>query len=248
MCYDGSRRAVAEAFSPPMTSRLLPQLIGAQAEPGVPVTRELWHGLWTFLLALAFLTSEWSLRRAWGDAVRTSTPMERLLGTVMVLLLLAPGQARAEDYYALVVTGAPGDATYADTYTGWRQGLVDVLRARPGFRDDHLVVLGGTPGPGVGAASKEGVAQAFADLRQRMTTGSVLLVLLMGHGTYDGVVAKFNLVGPDLDAESWDRLLDDLPGQTVFVNTTASSLSICCGAGAGRAGGDYGHGFVGATL
>ena len=31
-----------------------------------PVSRDLWHGVWNFLLLVAVLTTEWSLRRAWG--------------------------------------------------------------------------------------------------------------------------------------------------------------------------------------
>ena len=149
---------------------------------------------------------------------------KHLPGLLVMFTLLVPAEAQAEDYYALVITGASGNPTYASTYTRWRQDLVDVLRTQPGFSDDHLIVLGDTPGPGVGTASKDGVVDAFARLRQTMTTESVLLVLLMGHGTYDGVDAKFNLVGPDLGVEAWDRLLDGLPGRAVFVNTTASSF------------------------
>ena len=40
-------------------------LAGAPNE-APPVTRELWHGVWSFLLVVVVLTAEWSLRRAWG--------------------------------------------------------------------------------------------------------------------------------------------------------------------------------------
>jgi len=52
----------------------------------------------------------------------------------------------------------------------------------------------------------------------------VLLVLLIGHGTFDGVDAKFNLVGPDLESAEWHALLEPLPGHVVMVNTTAGSF------------------------
>ena len=143
---------------------------------------------------------------------------------VVGAVLLATATADAADYYTLVVSGASGDPTYVETYDRWRQTLVMALRAQAGFRDDHLTVLAETPGPGVGRASREGVIQAVSDLRGRMTDESVLLVVLLGHGTYDGVDAKFNLVGPDLEARAWSRLLDDLPGHLVFVNTTAASF------------------------
>ena len=35
-----------------------------------------------------------------------------------------------------------------------------------------------------------------------------MLLVLLGHGTFDGDVAKFNLVGPDLTAKDWTELLD----------------------------------------
>jgi hypothetical protein len=50
------------------------------------------------------------------------------------------------------------------------------------------------------------------------------MVVLMGHGSFDGTDAKFNLVGPDLSAADWEALVDGLPGRLVVVNTTASSF------------------------
>ena len=46
-------------------ARELGGLLRAAAAPP-PVTRELWHGIWTFLLLVGLLAAEWSLRRAWG--------------------------------------------------------------------------------------------------------------------------------------------------------------------------------------
>lgn len=146
-----------------------------------------------------------------------------VFAVVVAGALLCAAPARG-DQFALVVSGAAGGAEYAETYTAWRQALVDTLRDRPGFRDDHLIVLAETPGPGIGRASREGVQAAVEALRPRMAADSLLLVVLIGHGTDDGVDARFNLVGPDLSAADWRGLLDTLPGRSVFVNTTASSL------------------------
>jgi len=56
-----------------------------------------------------------------------------------------------------------------------------------------------------------------------MTREDLLFILLIGHGTFDGVDAKFNLVGPDLESAEWAALLKPLPGRVVIVNTTAGS-------------------------
>ena len=49
-------------------------------------------------------------------------------------------------------------------------------------------------------------------------------MLLIGHGSFNGTQAAFNLPGPDLTVPDWARLLGKLSAQRVaFVNTTSSS-------------------------
>ena len=57
-----------------------------------------------------------------------------------------------------------------------------------------------------------------------MTRDDLLFVVLIGHGTFDGADAKFNLVGPDLESAEWAALLAGLPGRVVVVNTTSASF------------------------
>ncbi len=130
----------------------------------------------------------------------------------------------AQQQYTLLVTGASGGATFAARHNEWRATLVTALRNQPGFQDEHLVVLAETPGPGVGRASREGVRRAIARLAARMDDEAVLFVVLIGHGSFDGLDAKFNLVGPDLDAAEWDALLGSVRGRVAFVNTTSVSF------------------------
>ena len=52
----------------------------------------------------------------------------------------------------------------------------------------------------------------------------VVFIVLIGHGTFDGKVAKFNLPGPDMAPANFEPLLKSLPSKhIVFVNTTSSS-------------------------
>ena len=140
-----------------------------------------------------------------------------------LLLLAVGGSAEARDYFTLIVSGASGGPEYAARHDRWRSGLVAALRAQPGFRENRLLVLAETAGAGVGCASREGVRDAFRELAGRMDGRSVLFVLLLGHGTFDGQDARFNLVGPDLTAVEWAALVEPLPGRLVFVNTSAAS-------------------------
>jgi hypothetical protein len=64
----------------------------------------------------------------------------------------------------------------------------------------------------------------MAGLAGRMHPRDLLLVVLIGHGTFDGTSAKFNLVGPDLDASEWAALVHPIPGRLVMVNTAGASF------------------------
>src|SRR6185369_8362852 len=48
-------------------------------------------------------------------------------------------------------------------------------------------------------------------------------VFLIGHGSYDGKEAKFNLVGPDLSALEYSSLLSQLPTRRVVLFNMASA-------------------------
>ena len=141
-----------------------------------------------------------------------------------VLAGLGPAAPSAQDRYALVVGGASGGDAFRERHARWRGELVAALRGLPGFDEDHLIVLAETPGPGVGRASRAGVRRAVDALASRMGDDAVLYVFLIGHGSFDGVDAKFNLVGPDLEAGEWDGWLGELPGRLVFVNTGSASF------------------------
>ena len=92
--------------------------------------------------------------------------------------------------------------------------------SRPGRSSqlvDETARAAGTP------ATAENVRKAFTTLRGQVGKDDLVLVVLLGHGTFDGDQAKFNLVGPDLTAGEWSVMLGALPGRVVVVNTTESS-------------------------
>ncbi len=155
-----------------------------------------------------------------------SRARRHLSAAVLAALLtgLAPAAPSAQDRYVLVVGGASGGTEFRERHARWRTDLVGALRGLPGFDEGHLIVLAENPGPGAGRASRAGVRRAVDALAGRMGDDDILYVFLIGHGSFDGVDAKFNLVGPDLEAGEWDRWLGDLPGRLVFVNTGSASF------------------------
>jgi hypothetical protein len=142
----------------------------------------------------------------------------------VVLTLCGPVAADAEQY-ALVVTGASGGDVYARKYDLWRDSLVATLKKTFSYPDDHLIVLAEQEGPGVTRATDANVRAALNRLARRASSDDVLLVMLMGHGTgYDGEDAKFNLIGPDLSAVQWAKLVAPIKARVVFVASSGSSF------------------------
>jgi hypothetical protein len=129
--------------------------------------------------------------------------------------------AAAAEHYALVITGASAGDNYAKDYDKWRTTLTQALKTRLKMPDDHIVALAESLPD---KATRDNVRRVLGELRGRIAKDDVLLVVLIGHGTFDGEAAKFNLVGPDMDSNEWATLLQGISGRIVLVNTTGSSF------------------------
>ena len=138
------------------------------------------------------------------------------------LLLVVPVVAQAQDRYAIIVAGASGGPAYAQQYRTWTAALDQVLVERLGFDHARITTLSDTSDT-TSAATAANLRRIIAERRSQLKPDDVLLLFLIGHGTYDGVDAKFNLVGPDLEAAEWASLLRNLPGRLVIVNGAAAS-------------------------
>ena len=142
---------------------------------------------------------------------------------VLAVAAGSPRAASADERYALIVSGVSGTEKFAASQKTWTSSLQTTLQQRLGFTADRITVLSET-GTGASLANRENVTRALASLKSRATADDTLLIVLMGHGTFDGTHAKFNLVGPDMDTREWKAALDGNPARLVFVNTTSSSF------------------------
>lgn len=131
----------------------------------------------------------------------------------------APPQTRV-----LIVSGAAGSEEYVERQKAWREALVTQLTSRLAVPASRIVVLAETAAEGYQSATAVNVRQALAAIRSSQGSADTLLVVLFGHGTFDGVDAKFNLVGPDLTAHEWRDALAGMPGRLVFVQTASASF------------------------
>jgi len=143
---------------------------------------------------------------------------------LVVLLLICPSSALAETRWAVIISGASGGEKYAEQMRDWREGLRSAMVDRYGFKAEHVKLLVDEAATAGEKGSAENVRKIFADIKKTGTNDDFVLVVLLGHGTYDGDVAKFNLVGPDLTAKDWTGLLAGVQGRVAVVNTTEASF------------------------
>jgi hypothetical protein len=150
----------------------------------------------------------------------------RICGCALLVLAVAaamPRAAAADERYALIVSGVSGTEKFAASQKTWASSLQSTLQTRLGFGADRITVLS-EAGAGTSIANRENVTRALGTLKSQVTADDTLLIVLIGHGTFDGTNAKFNLVGPDMDTREWKAALDGNPARLVFVNTTSSSF------------------------
>jgi len=124
------------------------------------------------------------------------------------------------------VVGLGGDPEYAADFLEWGLQIRTAALDRFGFAEENVTVLAEEPGgdPAVtGRSDREGVEAAMNRLATAAEPDDAILIVLIGHGSYRGDEARFNLPGPDLTATEWSLLLDGLGERPVAVVNTASA-------------------------
>jgi hypothetical protein len=145
------------------------------------------------------------------------TVLRLFLGPWLVCCALSVSAA-AQQTHMLVVTGVAGDEEHAKKFNQWAATFIEAAKSKEGVPADNIVYLSDR------AATKAGVEKAFADIATRAKANDEVFVLLIGHGSFDGTTAAFNLMGPDLTADDYGRLLAKFTAQrVVFVNTSSAS-------------------------
>jgi hypothetical protein len=120
----------------------------------------------------------------------------------------------------LVVVGAGGTSEYALTFAEWAENWRRACEtAAAGF---HVVGLQDLPTDATDEADREALR---ALLEQLLTTESPdpLWLVLIGHGTFDGRSAKFNLRGRDVSAGDLAQWLAPAQRPLVVVNCSSAS-------------------------
>jgi hypothetical protein len=130
-------------------------------------------------------------------------------------LLMATLSAHASVYY-VTVAGLGGEPDYEQRFTANARDL-DKLFKESG-NGAHVFTLTGPQ------ATKANLTETLTSVARDAKPEDDFVLMLIGHGSYDGTDYKFNLVGPDITAAELAGFCDRIPaGRQLIVNATSSS-------------------------
>jgi hypothetical protein len=120
------------------------------------------------------------------------------------------------DTYVLTVAGLGGEPEYEERFTALARDADRVFRAA-GPRM-HAITLAGRD------ATAVQVSAALRDIAREAQRRDTFVLLLIGHGSFDGWQYKLNLRGPDLSAAQLAVLCNAVAAEhQLIVNTTSAS-------------------------
>jgi len=158
------------------------------------------------------------------------TPMAVLFLLMVASVHTASGVEQSqplaeEPEHLIVVVGAAGSDEYANVFSGW----AEPWRKLATDRDWKLTYIA-DPTNNSPTAQAEPAPSAVSQretLRQaiEMHQGSSarLWLVMLGHGTFSGKSAKFNLVGPDVSADELAEWLKPLSAPMAIINCSSAS-------------------------
>lgn len=126
-----------------------------------------------------------------------------------------PPTASPSQVSVLIAVGAPGEEEFGTEFTQWATQLEAIAR-RGGAAATVIGARKGDPIP-----AREKLQLALANEPKEGT--AELWLVLIGHGTFDGREAKFNLRGADVSASELQGWLQPFHRPLAIIDTTAAS-------------------------
>src|SRR4029077_21054810 len=110
----------------------------------------------------------------------------------------------------------------------WATAFIDAAKKRDNVPAANIVYLAEKtevdPASIRGRSTREVVEKTLRATAAVAKPNDEIFVLLIGHGSFDGKQAAFNLPGPYLTADEWANLPARFPTQrVVFINTSSAS-------------------------
>jgi hypothetical protein len=123
------------------------------------------------------------------------------------------GAVKTETPTVIIIVGAAGAAEYGTVFT---QSAELWQKAASKGNAKSMII-------GLDESSDDRTLFKYALKNEPNETDSALWLVLIGHGTYDGRTAKFNLRGSDFSGEDLAEWLKPFNRPIIIINTTSSS-------------------------
>lgn len=131
---------------------------------------------------------------------------------IMALAQMAHGAT-----FYLTVAGLGGEPDYEQRFQLLATDTDKMLRASPGT-DKTVETLKGAD------ATRAKLEAALGKIAAQAKAADAFVLMMIGHGTFDGAEYKFNLPGPDISAPELAVLLNRIPAsRQLVVNMTSAS-------------------------
>ena len=136
---------------------------------------------------------------------------------LLTALLCLPSSVPDARQDVLVVIGAEGQPEYGEAFRAWAQRIA----AAASQGEASYQVIGDASQTEDSRSDREQLQQRLSELADGAS--APLWLILIGHGTFDGQAAKFNLRGPDMSAEELQSWLAPLARPVAVINCSSSS-------------------------
>jgi hypothetical protein len=134
---------------------------------------------------------------------------------LLFAVLAASGSLHAATFY-ITVAGLGGEPDYEQRFASQAQEIDKLLHGASS--DAKVTTLYGPQ------ATKANVQNALANVAKEAKPNDALVVMLIGHGSFDGYDYKVNLPGPDMTGVELATMLDRVPcTRQLVVNMTSAS-------------------------
>lgn len=158
----------------------------------------------------------------------SSSPKKQLEMVALRILLIAACTvplgavcaADASGQRVIIVVGAPGTPEYADEFRSW--ALQWKVAAQAGQASVQMFGLDNSSSKVDAGVLRDQLLRAVSEASVQKTDEPLWLVLI-GHGTYDGRKARFNLPGPDVSSTQLADALATSERPVAIINCSSCS-------------------------
>jgi Peptidase C13 family len=145
---------------------------------------------------------------------RSLTVAAPMIYRTLALLLATAACAPAATFY-VTIAGLGGEPDYAQRFKMWADDIDGSLKKAGG--DVNVTTLQ--------SPTREQIRARMSAIAGQAKPTDSLVVILIGHGSFDGTDYKFNIQGPDISATELAKLMDQVPAQRQLV----ANLTSCSG-------------------